>query len=61
MFLARELTQLSLEEIGMHFGGRDHTTVLYARDRIELLKLSNAQIKGDLLALRDRILSGRTR
>ncbi len=61
MFLARELTQLSLEEIGMHFGGRDHTTVLYAQDRIELLKGSNAQIKGDLLALRDHILSGKTR
>ena len=37
MFIARRLTQLSLQEIGMHFGGRDHTTDLYAEDRIEKL------------------------
>ncbi len=29
MYLARELTLRSLPEIGRHFGGRDHTTVLF--------------------------------
>ena len=30
MYLAKELTQKSLPEIGELFGGRDHTTVLHA-------------------------------
>jgi chromosomal replication initiator protein len=34
MYLARKLTSHSLEEIGGYFGGRDHTTVMYAFDKI---------------------------
>jgi chromosomal replication initiator protein len=36
IFLARKMTMLSLEEIGMHFDGRDHSTVLHAERVIEL-------------------------
>ncbi len=38
MYLARELTDLSLKAIGEKFGGRDHTTIMYARDKISQLR-----------------------
>ena len=47
MYLARKLTDLSLEEIGGHFGGRDHTTVLYACQQIEERRARNEDL--DLL------------
>lgn len=41
MYLSRELTDLSLPKIGSEFGGRDHTTVMHAQDKIR--KLMSAQ------------------
>jgi len=43
MFLARKITRHSLEEIGGFFGGRDHSTVLYAVDKIGKLVGSDGQ------------------
>ena len=37
MYLARELTPRSLPEIGQMFGGRDHTTVMHACRKVEML------------------------
>lgn len=41
MYLARELTEFSLPKIGDAFGGRDHTTVIHAHEKI------NGQLKTD--------------
>ncbi len=38
MYMARRLTNLSLEEIGGYMGGRDHTTVMHADGKIQKLK-----------------------
>ena len=35
MYLARRLTELSLDQIGAYFGGRDHSTVLHACRKVE--------------------------
>jgi chromosomal replication initiator protein len=51
MALAKELTQLSLPDIGEAFGGRDHTTVLHACRKIASLKASNTDITRDINSL----------
>ncbi|MBS4058127.1 MAG: chromosomal replication initiator protein DnaA [Bacteroidales bacterium] len=47
MSLARELTDLSFPEIGQSFGGRDHTTVLHACNKIEELKATEQPLRRD--------------
>jgi chromosomal replication initiator protein len=51
MALAKELTQMSLPDIGEAFGGRDHTTVLHACRKIAELKSENPDIGRDFDAL----------
>lgn len=45
MYLCRELTNFSLPEIGEYFGGMDHTTVLYAYNKIKDLIDKNRDFK----------------
>lgn len=51
MTLARELTQLSLPEIGNAFGGRDHSTVLHACKTIESLRSTDSALNADFSLL----------
>jgi chromosomal replication initiator protein len=56
MYLAKEMTQKSLPEIGELFGGRDHTTVLHAVRKIEGL-LTNDRALGEDVDLLKRMLA----
>jgi chromosomal replication initiator protein len=55
MFLVRELTRASLPEIGQLFGGRDHTTVLYAIQKVQELSESDREVQAILRALREKV------
>lgn len=59
MYLARKLTPLSLEEIGVHFGGRDHSTVLHAERVIETTRLKQTQTAEALAKLTAQLLARR--
>lgn len=51
MALAKELTNRSFPEIGKNFGDRDHTTVMYACDKIAELREEDANLQEDWLNL----------
>lgn len=51
MALAKELTLLSLPDIGEAFGGRDHTTVLHACRKVAELRSTNSDITRDFNSL----------
>ncbi|OOS20905.1 chromosomal replication initiator protein DnaA [Moraxella pluranimalium] len=52
MALIRELTRDSFPEIGQVFGGRDHTTVMHACEKIEELKLTDPSVEKDYHSLK---------
>jgi chromosomal replication initiator protein len=55
MYLARNLTRHSLEEIGGHLGGRDHTTVIHAYNKISQAKDNNPKMNALLNDLTKQI------
>jgi chromosomal replication initiator protein len=52
MYLAKQLTQRSLPEIGRRFGGRDHTTVMHAVSRVTELISQDIALAEDVALLR---------
>jgi chromosomal replication initiator protein len=57
MYIARELTDASLPKIGEEFGGRDHTTVMHAVDKVSHDKVHDPQLNQTIELLIKRIQS----
>ncbi|MGH3349774.1 MAG: chromosomal replication initiator protein DnaA [Nocardioides sp.] len=55
MYLCRELTEDSLPKIGKHFGGRDHTTVMYAERKINQLLAERRAVFNQVSELTNRV------
>ena len=55
MYVTRQLTDLSFPVIAREFGGRDHTTVMHACDKISALMQERSQIYNDVMALEKKV------
>lgn len=55
MYLSKEMTKSSLKTIGLHFGGRDHSTVIHACSSIEQSKISDKAIADLIETLKSKI------
>ena len=55
MYLSKILTDSSLKTIGLHFGGRDHSTVIHAIQCMEQALLSDEKIKEAISLLKNKI------
>jgi chromosomal replication initiator protein len=55
MYLAKELTNSSLKTIGLHFGGRDHSTVIHACQTVDDRIRSDSNFRQQLDQLRRKL------
>lgn len=55
MFFAKEMTRHSLKSIGLHFGGRDHSTVIHALQTVSDLIATDKYFKQNVTDIRKRI------
>lgn len=55
MYLSRELTDASYPKIGAEFGGKDHTTVLHAHEKITNLIEEDAKVKREIEEIKNRL------
>ncbi len=55
MYLAREMTDNSLPKIGQEFGGKDHTTVIHAHEKIEQAITDDSTLKDQVIELKNRL------
>jgi chromosomal replication initiator protein len=57
MFLAREMTDNSLPKIGAEFGGKDHTTVIHAHEKIQQLLKHDSTIQNEISEIKGLLLN----
>lgn len=57
MYLARELTDSSLPKIGAEFGGKDHTTVIHAHEKIQQLVDSSVSMQNEVSEIKNFLLN----
>ena len=55
MYLSREYTTSSLPKIGKEFGGKDHTTVIHAHEKIQKLMKEDPDLKQDIADLEKQL------
>ena len=55
MYLSKELTKSSLKTIGLHFGGRDHSTVIHACTTIDVLLQKDKSFKESVVSIKNKI------
>lgn len=58
MYLSREMTDFSLPKIGEEFGGRDHTTVIHAHEKISRMLKDNQQLQQEVKDIRSTLGKG---
>ena len=57
MYLCRKITDASLPKIGQAFGGRDHTTVIHAYEKIEKMRKEDKSFENQLQQYEEKIRS----
>lgn len=55
MYLSRELTSNSLPKIGKEFGGKDHTTVIHACDKIAEIVKIDADLRKEIADIKSAL------
>ena len=55
MYLSRIMTDESLQRIGLEFGGRDHSTVIYSHEKISNELKTNIKLQEEIKILKDKI------
>ena len=55
MYLSRIMTEESLQRIGLEFGGRDHSTVIYSHEKISNELKTNTKLQEEIKILKEKI------